>query len=46
MKVILQEIASGKTSEALIAEAVWEDMPSRKDGWEFTWRKLFKTEGA
>lgn len=46
MKVLLQETASGKTSEALIAEAHWEDTPSRKNGWQFTWRKLFKTEGA
>ncbi|MBK7407342.1 MAG: hypothetical protein IPJ40_04155 [Saprospirales bacterium] len=32
--------------EALISKATREDMPFKRDGWQFTWKKLIKTEGA
>lgn len=46
MKVALLEAGSGKKLEAIITEAMQKDIPSRKDGWQFTWKKLFKTERA
>jgi hypothetical protein len=46
MKINLLEVASGEMIEALILEASMADLPKRKDGWQFTWQKLGKTEGA
>lgn len=45
MKVYLQEVKSGDLVEALISKALKADLPLRKDGWQFTWRKLGKVEG-
>jgi hypothetical protein len=46
MKVYLQEVKSGNLVEAIISKALKADLPLRKDGWQFTWRKLGKVEGA
>lgn len=46
MKVYLEEVASGEQIEALISKASLKEMPLRKDGWQFTWKQLGKTEGA
>ena len=46
MKVYLLEARSGDRVEAIISNAGKADMPSGKDGWQFTWKKLYKTEGA
>ena len=46
MKVLLQEVESGELIEAIISNASQKDMPARKNGWQFTWKKLGKTEGA
>ncbi|MEZ5039936.1 MAG: hypothetical protein R2828_08590 [Saprospiraceae bacterium] len=46
MKVYLEEVASGEMIEALISKASSNEMPLRKDGWQFTWRQLSKTEGV
>ncbi|MCB9284725.1 MAG: hypothetical protein H6563_11670 [Lewinellaceae bacterium] len=46
MKADLLEVRTGNTVEAFISKAAKEDMPSRKDGWQFTWKKLYKTDGA
>lgn len=46
MKVELIEVETGKKISALIERATWKDMPTKKNGWQFTWRTLFKTEGA
>lgn len=46
MKVYLNEVSSGEQVEAIISVALKKDFPLKKDGWQFTWRKLGKTEGA
>lgn len=46
MKVYLEEVTSGEMIEALISKASGKEMPLRKDGWQFTWKRLYKTEGA
>lgn len=46
MKVVLEETQSGKLIEALISKASKKELPSKRDGWQFTWKKLGKTEGA
>ena len=46
MEVQVVESFSGKTIPAEISAAEKEDMPLRKNGWKFTWRELFKVEGA
>lgn len=46
MKIVLQEAESGELIEALISKASKKDLPSKKAGWQFTWKKLGKTEGA
>lgn len=46
MKVSLIETESGERIEALISEASTRDFPRKKDGWQFTWKKLGKTEGS
>jgi len=46
MKVCLEEIASKESIRALISEAHPKELPMRKDGWQFTWKTLGRTEGA
>ncbi|MBL7794082.1 MAG: hypothetical protein JNK77_17265 [Saprospiraceae bacterium] len=46
MKVFLKAIENGELVEAIITKAEKGDMPLRKDGWQFTWKKLFSTDGA
>lgn len=46
MKVYLQEVQSGELIEAMISKASIKEMPLKKDGWQFNWRQLSKTEGA
>jgi len=46
MKVELLDKATQQKVAAIIEKANRKDMPLRKDGWHFTWRKLHKTEGA
>lgn len=46
MKIRIIEVKSNKRVDALISEAFSKDMPTKKSGWQFTWRSLFKTEGA
>ena len=46
MKVSLREVESGELIEALITKARTSDLPSKRNGWQFTWKKLGKTEGA
>lgn len=46
MEVKLLDVGSNKEIKATIDIANSKDMPIRKDGWQFTWRKLYKTEGA
>ena len=46
MKVQLVEVSSGKLVDALIVRCTTSDLPMKKGGWQFTWRRLGKTEGA
>ena len=46
MKVSLLEIKTGKNIEAEISKALAGDMPLKKEGWQFSWKSLYKTEGA
>lgn len=46
MKVLLPENGSENRVEAFISVADAKDMPLRKDGWQFSWKNLYRTEGA
>ena len=46
MQVYLQETQTGKTISALILSAEKGDMPLKKDGWNFTWKDLYKDKDA
>jgi hypothetical protein len=46
MEIHLKEVSSGKLYEAQILESFPGEMPLKKDGWQFTWKKLAKIEGA
>ncbi len=46
MKPILLDKSTGVSKRAVILKADLKGMPLRKDGWQFTWRSLAKTEGA
>ncbi|MBB4081113.1 hypothetical protein GGR28_003760 [Lewinella aquimaris] len=46
MKLNLLEVANGELIEAIISKASQTDLPKKKDGWQFTWQKLGKIEGA
>ena len=46
MEIQIIEVKSNKKTDALINKAIFKDMPTKKSGWNFTWRTLYKTEGA
>lgn len=46
MKVYLEEVTSKESIEAVISKAEVKELPLRRDGWQFTWRSLGKTEGS
>jgi hypothetical protein len=46
MKPILLDIKTGQQKLAVISKASAGEMPLKKDGWQFNWRSLAKTEGA
>lgn len=46
MKIQLKEVETGKLYEGQILESFPKEMPLKKDGWQFTWKKLAKVEGA
>ena len=46
MKVQIVESKSQNKIDASIKKANSKDMPTKKSGWQFTWRSLYKTEGA
>jgi len=46
MEVKILAAKSGKKIDAIIESAKLKDMPIKKNGWQFTWRTLYKTEGA
>ncbi len=45
-KIHLKEQETGKCVEALMLGAGKRDMPLKKDGWNFSWRTLFKNREA
>ncbi len=46
MEIRLEELETGKIYEGQILEGLPKEMPLKKDGWNFTWKKLAKVEGA
>ncbi len=46
MEIQIIEVKSNKKIDAQIHKATFKDMPTKKNGWKFTWRTLYKTEGA
>ena len=46
MKIWLKDVETGMLYEGQILESFPNEMPLRKDGWQFTWKKLAKVEGA
>jgi len=46
MQIYLLETQTGKAVPALILEAEKQDMPLEKDGWNFTWKDLYKDKNA
>lgn len=46
MRVLLKEVKSDAIIEGFISNAKKQDLPVKKNGWQFTWRKLFQMEGA
>lgn len=46
MRVFLLEIKTGQKVEATISKARISDAPLKKDGWNFNWRELLRTEGS
>lgn len=46
MKIHLKEVESEILYEGQILKSFPNEMPLKKDGWQFTWRKLAKIEGA
>lgn len=46
MEVKILDVKSQKKIDAIIKRAKSRDMPMKKDGWQFSWRTLYKTEGA
>lgn len=46
MEVHILDTRSNKKKLAEIAKAMLKEMPKRKDGWNFSWRTLFKVEGS
>ena len=46
MELQIIEVKSNKKVDAEINEALSKEMPTKKSGWQFSWKSLFKTEGA
>ena len=46
MDVFIKENSSGSLVQAVILPATQVDAPRKKDGWNFNWRQLFRTESA
>ncbi len=46
MEIQIIDTKSRKKIVALIERANAKDMPLKKDAWQFTWKELYKTEGA
>ena len=46
MNVLLEESKSGILIESLISPIQKNELPLKKDGWQFTWKKLGQIEGA
>ena len=40
MKIWLKDVETGMLYEGQILESFPNEMPLRKDGWQFTWKKL------
>ncbi len=46
MEIFLEKVATGELVEGQILDSFSKEMPFRREGWQFTWKKLAKVEGA
>lgn len=46
MKVQIKDISTDSLVAAEVVKANFNDMPLKKDGWQFTWRELFRKQSA
>lgn len=46
MKVFLKDVRTGKVVEGLIVESNRNDMPLKKEKWNFDWRDLAKSDAS
>lgn len=46
VEIYLKEVETGKIHEGRIFESLPKEMPLKNGGWQFSWRKLAKVEGA
>lgn len=46
MKILLLDSKTSNELPGEISEALGNDIPLKKDGWQFNWRSLYKTEGS
>ncbi len=46
MQIKLFEVVNEGEVEAVISKARISDAPSKKEGWNFNWHELFRTEGS
>lgn len=46
MEVKILDVKTKKEKAAKILRALQKDMPKKKEGWQFTWRTLYKVEGS
>lgn len=46
MKIQILEQATNQHLEGMINSSKRQELPLKKNGWQFNWKKLYKTEGA
>lgn len=46
MDVKILDVISGNEIDAVISRASLKDMPLKKNGWQFSWRTLYKAEAV
>ncbi|MFK7971890.1 MAG: hypothetical protein AB8F95_16100 [Bacteroidia bacterium] len=46
MDIQITEVSSEQRINATIQVALLTDLPSNKDGWQFAWKSLYRTEGS
>lgn len=46
MNIRLLDVETNQQVPAAIVRASWHDLPQNIEGWNFSWRRLFRTEGT